>query len=232
MTTGPREAISVLVVEDERVAADAHTMYVSRVEGFVVSGAVRTARAALRHLGEHRVDLVLLDMGLPDLPGLDVVRAMRAHGHRADVVAVTSARDLDMVRAAVSLGVVQYVLKPFTFATLRERLEAYRAYRRDTTAGAADTQAEVDSLLTRLRPVLAPTVPKGMTEELLGRAVAALREAGEARSAAELGDSLGVSRVTARRYAEHLVGSGQAVRGNRYAGTGRPEVTYTWTASP
>ncbi|NHA68145.1 response regulator [Phycicoccus flavus] len=222
----PDEPIAVLVVEDEPVAAEAHATYVGRVEGFVVSGRVHTAREALRHLGEHRVDLVLLDMGLPDLRGLDVVRAMRAHGHRADVVAVTSARDLETVRSAVSLGVVQYVLKPFVFATLRERLLAYRDYRHD--AGEADTQAQVDSLLTRLRPAAPVSVPKGMTEDLLGRVVVVLREAGTGRSAAELGEALGVSRVTARRYAEHLVDSGRAARGNRYAGTGRPEVTYTW----
>lgn len=220
--------IAVLVVEDEPVAAEAHATYVGRVPGFAVAATVHTARDALRVLGSTPVDLVLLDMGLPDLPGLDVVRAMRAAGHRADVVAVTSVRDLEMVRSAVSLGVVQYVLKPFVFATLRDRLVAYREYRSEAAAGEADTQAEVDTVFSRLRPVATPTVPKGMTEDLLGRATTALRDAAEPRSAAELAEALGVSRVTARRYAEHLVETGRARRGNRYAGTGRPEVTYAW----
>lgn len=225
----PGGGIAVLVVEDDPVVAEAHAAYVARVAGFSVSGIVHTARDALRHLDREPVDLVLLDMGLPDLPGLDVVRMMRGHGHGADVIAVTSQRDLDMVRSAVSLGVVQYVLKPFVFPTLRERLESYRAYR-ETLVGAAeaDTQAQVDSVLARLRPAAAPSVPKGMTEDLLARAAAAVREAGEPVSAAELGDALGVSRVTARRYAEHLVESGRVRRGNRYPGVGRPEVTYDW----
>ncbi|MBD3783608.1 MAG: response regulator [Micrococcales bacterium] len=228
MSAVAAEPIRVLVVEDEPVAAEAHATYVGRVEGFVVAGVVHTARDALQHLGTHAVDLVLLDMGLPDLPGLDVVRAMRAGGHRADVVAVTSARDLEMVRSAVSLGVVQYVLKPFVFGTLRDRLAAYREYRAQVGGGEADTQAEVDTVFSSLRPVGATTVPKGMTEELLGRASTALRAADGPRSAAELGEELGVSRVTARRYCEHLVDAGRARRGNRYAGTGRPEVTYAW----
>lgn len=71
-------------------------------------------------------------------------------------------------------------------------------------------------------------VPKGLSEELLGRAVSVLRDAGSERSAAELAALLGVSRVTARRCAEHLVDTGRARRANRYAGTGRPEVTYRW----
>lgn len=218
--------VRVLVVEDEPVAAEAHALYVGRVPGYALAGVVHTARDALRHLDREPVDLVLLDMGLPDLPGLDVVRTMRAHGHRADVIAVTSVRDLEMVRSAVSLGVVQYVLKPFVFPTLRDRLEAYLAYRAEL-AGEADTQAQVDSVLNRLRPVGASAVPKGMTEELLGRVVAALREADGERSAAEVADAVGVSRVTARRYLEHLVDDGRARRGNRWSGTGRPEVTYT-----
>ncbi|WP_392543609.1 response regulator [Oryzobacter telluris] len=225
----PDGRIVVLVVEDDPVVAEAHAAYVGRVAGFEVAGVALTARDALRHLDRGQVDLVLLDMGLPDLPGLDVVRAMRGHGHAADVIAVTSQRDLEMVRAAVSLGVVQYVLKPFVFPTLRDRLESYRAYREQLGGAAeADTQAQVDSVFARLRPASTTTVPKGMTEDLLARAVAALREAGDPLSAAELGDLLGVSRVTARRYAEHLVDSGRARRGNRYPGVGRPEVTYGW----
>jgi response regulator of citrate/malate metabolism len=220
--------LGVLVVEDEPVAAEAHAAYVMRVPGFTVVATAGTSQAALQALQEHRVDLVLLDMNLPDRHGLEVVRAMRAGGHRADVIALTSARDLEVVRAAVSLGVVQYVLKPFVFATLRDRLLAYAEYRRE--AGEADTQAEVDTLFTRLRPVTSSSVPKGMTEELLGRAAVAAREAASADgiSAAELAAVLGVSRVTARRYAEHLVDSGRARRGNRYSGAGRPEVVYAW----
>ena len=149
----PDGRIEVLVVEDDPVVAEAHAAYVGRVAGFGVSGVAHTARDALRHLDREEVDLVLLDMGLPDLPGLDVVRAMRGHGHGADVIAVTSQRDLEMVRSAVSLGVVQYVLKPFVFPTLRDRLEAYRAYREQLGGAAeADTQAQVDSMIARLRP--------------------------------------------------------------------------------
>ena len=127
------EVLRVLVVEDEPIAAEAHTAYVGRVDGFEVVATVGTSQAALKALQDKAIDVVLLDMNLPDRHGLDVVRAMRAAGHRADVIAVTSARDLDVVRAAVSLGVVQYVLKPFVFATLRERLLAYRAYREQVT---------------------------------------------------------------------------------------------------
>ena len=222
--------LHVLVVEDEPIAAEAHTAYVERVPGFTVAATVGTSQAAMQALQERQVDVVLLDMNLPDRHGLEVIRAMRAGGHQADVIALTSARDLEVVRAAVSLGVVQYVLKPFVFATLRERLLAYRAYR-EQVQGAVQvgTQAEVDEVIGGLRAAAEARLPKGMGEELLSRVSRALREADRGVSATELGEAVGVSRVTARRYAEFLCESRLAVRRSRYAGAGRPEVEYRWS---
>ena len=222
--------LRVLVVEDEPIAAEAHTAYVNRVAGFVPVATVGTSQAALKALQDKQIDVVLLDMNLPDRHGLDVVRAMRAAGHRADVIAVTSARDLEVVRAAVSLGIVQYVLKPFVFATLRERLLAYRAYRDQHDHGQEiSTQAEVDEVFAGARSGGETHLPKGMGEELLTRVSRVLREADGGRSASELGETLGVSRVTARRYAEHLCETRVVVRRSRYAGAGRPEVEYLWS---
>ena len=127
-------AIRVLVVEDDALLADAHRELVGRVAGFEVTGVARSGGEALRFLAAREVDLVLLDIYLPDIGGLEVVRAMRARGLTTDVIAVTSARDLDVVRAAVSQGVVQYLLKPFTFAALRDKLGRYADYRRQVTA--------------------------------------------------------------------------------------------------
>lgn len=217
----------VLVVEDEPVALEAHAAYIERVPGFVVVATASTSQAALRALQHNAIDVVLLDMVLPDRHGLDVIRAMRAGGHTADVIAVTSARDLEVVRAAASMGVVQYVLKPFVFATLRDRLEGYRASRDQLGAAAqVSTQAEVDEVLAGGRHRVASALPKGMSEELLAKVSAALRVA--PGSSSQLADAVGVSRVTARRYAEYLCEARLAVRSHRYAGAGRPEVEYRW----
>jgi response regulator of citrate/malate metabolism len=221
--------IRVLVVEDEPIAADAHTVYVGRVPGFEVAAVADTAAGALRALERHDVDLVLLDMNLPDRPGLAVVRAMRAAGHRADVIAVTSARDLAVVRAAVSQGIVQYLLKPFVFATLRDKLERYQEYRGQVADGGALTgQHEVDRLLATLRSPDPVNLPKGMSQESLGAVSQQLRAAEEAMSANEVAAGLGASRVTARRYLEYLAETGLASRQARYRGTGRPELEYRW----
>ena len=224
--------IGVLVVEDEPVAAEAHRTYVERVPGFVVRGVAHDGSGALRQLSGRsgEVELVLLDMHLPDIHGLDVVRAMRTAGHRADVIAVTSARDLDVVRAAVSQGVVQYLLKPFTFAALRDKLERYAAYRLQAAGDLAVGQHEVDRVLGTLRGNDPSSLPKGMSPDSLDAVVAVLRPAAQSLSATEVAAAVGASRVTARRYLEHLADSGLAVRRSRYGGTGRPEVEYRWLA--
>ncbi|MFI7388525.1 response regulator [Streptomyces sp. NPDC049813] len=223
--TDPR--ISVLVVEDDPVAADAHALYVDRVAGFVTVATAHTAAGARRALDRVPVDLILLDLHLPDGHGLALARSLRAAGHHADVIAVTSARDLAVVREGVSLGVVQYVLKPFTFATLRDRLVRYAAYR--TSSGEAAGQDEVDRALANLRSPAPAALPKGLSAPTLERVTQALREAGpEGMTAAVAAGSVGISRITARRYLEHLVDSGLAGRSPQYGQVGRPELVYTW----
>ncbi|MFE6224259.1 MULTISPECIES: response regulator [unclassified Streptomyces] len=226
--TGPQD-IRVLVVEDDPVAADAHALYAGRVEGFRVVGVAHSRAAAVRLLDRTPVDLILLDLYLPDGHGLALLRALRAAGHGADVIAVTSARDLAVVREGVSLGVVQYVLKPFAFATLRDRLVRYAEFR--GAAGEASGQDEVDRALAALRAPRPATLPKGLSGPTLEAVTRSLREAPAGLTAAEAGTAVGISRITARRYLEHLVTEGRAVRAPQYGQIGRPELQYRWRAA-
>ncbi|WAL68007.1 response regulator [Amycolatopsis cynarae] len=216
--------IMVLVVEDDPVAAEAHRQYVERVPGFAVAGVVHSGGEALRFCSRHTVDLVLLDFYLPDIHGLAVCRALRAAGSTVDVIAVTSARDLEVVKSAVSAGVVQYLLKPFTFASLKEKLARYARFRE--SAGEAADQTDVDRALATLRAPARPVLPKGMSVDTLDAIVAALRGCPDGMSAGLAAGATGVSRVTARRYLEYLADNGLAVREPRYGQVGRPEVWY------
>jgi response regulator of citrate/malate metabolism len=225
--------IRTLVVEDDPVAAEAHRQYVERVAGFAVVDVVHTGGVVLRTLRQREVDLLLLDLYLPDAHGLDVCRAVRAAGHTVDVIAVTSARDLAVVRAAVSVGVVQYLLKPFTFAAMRDKLERYARFRAGVgRTGRAANQSDVDSLLATLRGTENRALPKGMSAPTLDAVITALRAAEHGLSAAAASDGIGVSRVTARRYLEYLADSGLATRRLLYGQVGRPELWYHWVAVP
>lgn len=239
MSGGPEQVapeLRVLVVDDEPLTAAGHAEYVARVRGFRVVATVGTARDAVGALGKEEVDLVLLDLNLPDGHGLEIARSVRASGRAIDLLPITAARETELVRLAVSLGVVGYLLKPFTFADLRERLDAYRHYR-DELGGSADSnQGRIDSMLARLHhPVVTGAIPaKGLSPQLLDQVIDVLRDrAGqEGLSASDVAGHVGTSRVTARRYLQRLVDQGAAVRSHRLGGTGRPEVVFRWRLDP
>jgi response regulator of citrate/malate metabolism len=224
----------VLVVEDEPIAAQAHAAYVGRVPGFLHVGTAHDGASALRltaHLAAAGtpVDLVLLDMNLPDLHGLDVGRRMRAAGHPVDIIAITAVRELPVVRRAISVGVVQYLIKPFTFSAFAERLEHYREYREALgDEGGPASQSAVDEALAALRAPVAKPLPKGLSPGTLESVRDFLRAQTTAVSASEVTSALGVSRVTARRYLEHLADAGEVARSARYGTPGRPENEYRW----
>lgn len=218
--------VRVLVVEDEARAAEAHASYVGRVPGFELAGVARSAQEAARFLGSDAdVDLVLLDMHLPDGHGLSLLQRLRAAGHLCDVIAVTSARDADVVRSAVAQGVVLYLVKPFAFATFRAKLEQYAAYRAELSEGPV-AQDDVDRMFGSLRSAGPGHLPKGMSADTLRQVTAVLRASDEALSASQVAAQVGASRVTARRYLEYLADTEQVERRPRYGGSGRPEVEY------
>ena len=217
--------IRVLVVEDEAIAVEAHAAYVRRLDRFALVGVARSAAEAVRVLRSQPVDLILLDLNLPDAHGLALLQRLRGEDVLADVIAVTSARDRDVVRQAATQGVVHYLLKPFTFAGFKAKLEQYADYRAQlATTAESVVQSEIDAIFGVLHRASTP-LPKGMSAQTLAAVLAALRDSATALSATEVADLTGTSRVTARRYLEHLADGGHATRGHRYGG-GRPEVEY------
>lgn len=218
--------IETLIVEDERLLAEAHAQYVERVPGFRVAGMVHSGREALEAVRRGGIDLVLLDFRLPDMTGLDVCRALRAQGVAVDVIAVTSASDTQTVRAAVAHGIVLYLIKPFTFAAFREKLESYAAYRERLGESGETAQDEVDLAFAALRTSAGGPLPKGLSPDTLAVVAEALKAAGEERSAGEVAEAAGIARVTARRYLELLADRGVVERRPRYGGAGRPEHCY------
>lgn len=216
--------IDVLIVDDDRMVAKVHEGFVRRCEGFRVVGVVHDPAAAVAAAQRLQPELVLLDIYLPGASGLDLLAPLRAAVPDLDVMVVTAAREADAVKRAVRGGAVQYLMKPFTFADLRQRLEHYRATHRALTAGAKAAQADVDRLFAA--PPTAGQPPKGLSAETLQVVADALAAAGGDLSAAEAAEQTGLSRVSARRYLEHLVDKGRAEVRLRYGEVGRPERRY------
>jgi len=226
--------INVLIVEDEPLIADAHQTYLGRLEGFSVAAVAHTARDAMRTAADAAttdspIDLVLLDLGLPDASGIALASGLSGLRPIPDIIAITSERDLEMVRAAVGHGALAYLLKPFTFAAFRDRLERYRRYREALPAGTdAASQAEVDRALAELRVVDRAAAPKGAAAATTDDIARAVRDSVDGITADLVAKKVGVSRVTAWRYLERLADDGTVTRHTDYGKAGRPKTRYQW----
>ncbi|MFI1562365.1 response regulator [Streptomyces sp. NPDC020490] len=223
--------IEVLVVDDDIRVARVNAAYVEKVPGFHVAGQAHSAGEALRRLEAlPGLDLVLLDHCLPDETGLAVVQEMRRRGHRADVIMVTAARDVSTVQAAMRQGALHYLVKPFTFAGLRAKLEAYARLRRTLDGGGEAEQADVDRIFGALSAPPEPGLPKGHSPATADLVRRCLMNAEVPLSAQEIAERTGVSRQTAQRYLKLLERTGRARLTLRYGDAGRPEHRYVWAA--
>ncbi|MER6947036.1 response regulator [Nonomuraea sp. NPDC000554] len=215
--------VRVLVVDDDFMVARIHSGYVARVPGFRVVASAHNGEDALAAAAELRPDLVLLDIYLPDMSGLEVLKAL----HDVDVLMISAARDVPTVREAMRGGAVGYLIKPFTAIALADRLKQYADTRKQLTAiGPEARQDDVDRLFGT--HTAAASLPKGLSPATCALVAETLREAGRDLSASETAELAGLSRVSARRYLEYLCVAGRAELRPRYGTAGRPEHRYQW----
>jgi response regulator of citrate/malate metabolism len=227
--------IRTLVVDDDVRVADVLRAYTEKVPGFEVVAVAYRGLEALQVLEREDVDLVLLDFYLPDINGLEVCRTLHSReGRPVDVIAVTAARDVDTIAAAVTQGVVQYLIKPFSFTTLRDKLERYASYREHLQSGRAveASQDTVDELFGTLRGSSLARLPKGLSRTTCDLVAGVLRTSARELTATEVAEAAGISRVAARRYLEYLTKQDRATLSMRYGTRGRPEHRYRWSTRP
>ena len=238
--------IRTVVIDDDREVAGIHTGFLLAHGGFEIVGVAYTGTDGLDLITRLKPDLVLLDIHLPGMSGIDVLRAARnLPGDPVDIIAITAARELDTVRAAMAGGVMHYLVKPFTSTVLLERLDQYVQHREDLHEHAAVAasmldQARIDRMLQpgsvpppaagAAGPV-ALSLSKGLSEVTLDAVVTTLERAAVGISASDVAGNLGLARVSARRYLEFLVTTERAGITQKYGRAGRPEKLYHWTAT-
>jgi response regulator of citrate/malate metabolism len=222
--------IGVLIVDDDFMVAKVHAGFVAALEGFEVVGTASTGAQALEAVEQLAPDLVLLDVYLPDMTGLEVLRRVRATGSSVDVIVISAARDVDSIRSALHGGVHSYLVKPFGRATFEARLREYAALREDLGEIDEAAQGDVDRLFGRSagESKAAASTPKGIAPETLQLVRETLAAAGpDGLSATECSERTGLARVSARRYLEQMVAQQEADVRQKYGTAGRPERRFT-----
>jgi response regulator of citrate/malate metabolism len=223
----------VVVVDDDFMVRTIHEAYVGELPGFEVVGSAATGGEALDLIARIRPDLVLLDVHLPDMTGIDVLHELRRRRDYVGIIVVTAERHIDFVRSALRGGASQYLIKPFSAAELHTRLTAFERSANqleNVTHEPVLAQDVVDRAFSGAATRSAAVLPKGLSEQSMSLIRDALREHGEL-SAADCAERTGMARVSTRRYLAYLVQTDEAEIRLQYGG-GRPVKLYHLRAKP
>jgi len=222
--------VTVLVVDDDFRVAALHVEFVERIPGFDVIGQAHSGAEALELAEALHPDLVLMDIYLPDLDGLRTLQQMLTRPSPPAAIVISAANDVASIRSALRLGVTDYLVKPFGFAALAERLTAFRRAtdRLDELPDEA-TQGDINRVFEQWRPARrAQDAPQTSRLAPTLRAVYdAVAGADGGLSAAEIASTIGISRATAQRSLTQLEQGGAILLELKYGKTGRPEHRYT-----
>jgi two-component system response regulator DctR len=191
----------VLIAEDDAGVAELHRRVVERHTAFTVVGTCSDLDGAAEALDELEPDLLILDLTMPRGDGISFLRRVRAEAVEVEVIVVTASRDAGSIRTCMQLGAVEYLVKPFAPRRLHDALVSFA--RRDRALNRSElAQADVDAL--RLGGAALRQLPRGLKRATLRRIWAELGSADEPLAAADIGERVGVARVTARRYLDYL----------------------------
>jgi len=224
--------IRLVIAEDDARIAEIQRRFVERIDGFETVGVAHSTTDAKDLVEVLQPDLLILDIHFPGGNGLELLRELRANNSGIDVVLVTASREVDILTSALHTGVFDYIVKPLVFERLRETLENYRQHRVRLQSLDSLSQSDVDQLLPRPshgEPSIGTRrLPKGIDVLTLDKVRQVITDylGSEGLNAEAVGEKVGVSRTTARRYLEHMVAEQELVADVNYGAVGRPERRY------
>ncbi len=223
--------IRTIIAEDDPRIAEIQHRFVEKLDAFEAIGLAHSLEDCREMIDILEPDLVLLDIHFPDGNGLDFLKSLRDGDRNIDVILVTAARDVESVKSAMHGGVFDYIVKPLEFSRMRDSLSRYRDHFERLNALDTVQQSDIDGLLPRTktdslanRP--ASLLPKGIDALTLNKVRELFQSLPDSRGAEMVGQNIGISRTTARRYLEYLVSTNELVVDVSYGGVGRPERHY------
>lgn len=222
--------IEILIIEDDKRIADIHRRFIDKIEGFTVVGAAHTGEEAKDWVQALSPDLVLLDVYLPDALGTEIMGFIHENSPETDIIFITAAAEVDIVKKAYRRGVADYILKPLTFDRFKGSLLSYKAKQEKLAAVGVMKEDSIQFLWNKTNVPsdehMDSLPPKGIDPITKEKVVKHMKQIEGGITAETLGVDIGVSRSTARRYLEYLVSEKQVHTELIYGSVGRPERRY------
>ena len=218
----------VLIVEDDPMVAMINEQYINKNKQFKVVEKCKSGKSALDFLEKKAVDLLVLDVYMPHMDGFETLRTIRKRQIAVDVIMVTAANDRESLEEALHLGIVDYLVKPFTFERFQMALEKYmnqnHALKMIETLNQTNIDYIIDNIVHKKNEEL---YPKGIQEKTLQLILKHLRDnKGVWMTGEEIAEKTGLTGVTARRYMNYLAETGKVYSEMNYETGGRPCMKY------
>ncbi|BDC54028.1 transcriptional regulatory protein CitT [Bacillus altitudinis] len=222
--------IKVLIAEDDFRIAAIHESYIQKVQGFQIAGKAKSAKDLWEALQKEQVDLILLDVYMPDELGTNLLPLLRERHPEVDVIIITAATETMLLRDALHYGVVHYLIKPVTAQKFTQVLTEYKEKRELINSKDEVNQTMIDLFFGQIQEESQQKderdLPTGINSLTLDKVKTFMAAEMNGITAEELGEKMGASRTTARRYVEYLVTTGECRAELAYGIIGRPERKY------
>ncbi|MBP2665616.1 MAG: response regulator receiver containing protein [Firmicutes bacterium] len=217
--------INVLIVEDDPMVAEINRLHVDRISGFTLVGIANSGPTAMEMLNTLKVDLILLDLFLPGANGLKILKNLRKQDKNVDIIIVSASKDSKDVETAFRLGVVDYLIKPFSYERLAMALEAYKGWH--ASIGKTNVrQIDIDNKIIRKVAESKHGVPKGLEKATLRSIWTIAVNYNRTFDIREIAEAVGLSRVSAKKYLDFLVEEKLLELSALYGSVGRPTYIY------
>ena len=220
--------IRIIIVEDDPMVAQLNAAYLERLEDCCVVGQFGNGQDALEFLRENPVELAIVDVYMPVMSGIELLRRLRGEWNRTAVIMITAATEMNVVDEALHLGIEDYIIKPFAYERLREAVLRFRDKNSLVRGSGTVSQEVVDRILGKPhRPHSGAPLPKGLNAKTMAaiRAVLERSPAGD-HTCESISAASGLSRVTVRHYLNYLIDIGELGSAIDYETGGRPRVLY------
>jgi len=215
--------VRVLIIEDDPMVAMIHTEYFKKKELTDDLSHVTSIEAAREYLANNEVDLVVLDNYLIDGQGIEYLPELKGY----PIIMITAANDIQTVEAALSNGVVDYLVKPFTYERFAQAIDKVQDYVKLLSKEKINQDLIDDYLNSGRVEEEEDSLPKGLSRITLKKVLEAIKHHNSGFTTQQIADKLDISRITIRKYLNHLVNINILSEDAEYYTSGRPVSVFT-----
>ncbi|WNF35002.1 response regulator [Bacillaceae bacterium IKA-2] len=195
--------IKVLIVEDDPMVAEFNRRYLEKIDGYELVEIATNVNDAIEILNQKTVDLILLDIYMPNKTGWDLLTKIRSCAKAVDIIVISAACDNESIQKALRFGVVDYLIKPFEFERFCTALNDYKVDKSIIDNQSKLRQEDLDNQFfnKNSKQGMLQELPKGLTENTLKLVLRHVKTIEISPfSTEELSRKTGISRVSLRKY--------------------------------